>query len=709
MRSAPFRWSVGVLFSAALFVSAAHATPQQELEWAEEALARGELNSARATLSRALSAYPLSQFPQYEQALCRAAAELALVEAKANAEHEAYAIVKRLGAVAEKHNFAATPQACLALAELLLAGRPEELMPVAGRDKRRELALAVLDHLPLFSPATVRDVALQGRICELLQRWNLSKEAVGIGFRAFCLCPYETEAVRQAAELVSEQMFLRAVSPSAAQPFFEFQQTGKRTEGVPELPGLRLGGEAKQALLAAAGQYPRYRTDILLYVSRYEKAIEALCGEYGQAQTDALRAANVHEIARCLKARDGNLLLANRLVVYASRGVRGGKVAVVPGSPKCTLDLARLRSKAALRVAAMPVARLPAGLRVGRQSEPSRLVAPVLAQELMAIARAAAASGNESMLPSSVAIGEIVSAKRKELGLAALENALFRSTPEVSEASALIARYRLELGDLRKLWESITRSRPGSRTEQAARALVACLGGDRFAESEAIDRADAQDKLFLVEVLTLAGSLSKAGALLSEVIAAQQEASGQPSLPILWRVLDLGMSLRTAGELREAISWLERGLALARNEEGGYNREFVRPVADLLLHLAMLKSSVGEHEAAQTLLEQAAQVDAGGLFASVALSLRYADLLREGRTAEYRAHFLPIDKWDPGRARSRAAIEVARSFAREGDVGKAQEWISKAAEELRKRGLAAEARVLLRIDREAVLNEWGDK
>lgn len=151
------------------------------------------------------------------------------------------------------------------------------------------------------------------------------EEIVGVAKLVYVLCDFTQEAISKATSLCS-QALTATEGPGVAIQFAKSQEDPKVTNPIKDAPLFNLGegekpaGSVAERMLTAAGKDPDMRLNALLYLGRIREALEFSKGQMRASQDPASLAVALKNLARCFKAKDLNLIRANRFLEFHRTG-----------------------------------------------------------------------------------------------------------------------------------------------------------------------------------------------------------------------------------------------------------------------------------------------------------------------------------------------------------------------------------------------------
>lgn len=179
-------------------------------------------------------------------------------------------------------------------------------------------AIAAAKENVRWCPKLLADFEFQNALCGAVNGGGKPEEMVGAAKLFYVLCDFTEEAINRATKVVSEAL-TATQGPGVAIQFAKSQEDPKVANPLKDVELFDLGEGEK--LLETAGKDPEARFNALLYLARIGDAL-ALAKDQMRAAAGAptALATAMKNLARCFKAKDLNLIRANRFLEFHRTG-----------------------------------------------------------------------------------------------------------------------------------------------------------------------------------------------------------------------------------------------------------------------------------------------------------------------------------------------------------------------------------------------------
>jgi hypothetical protein len=180
-------------------------------------------------------------------------------------------------------------------------------------------ALDALARGALTYPQVLDSPDFFARYLPALRAKGLPDDALSGAKGAFACCAFKEAQIKQAADSLVKSWIATGDFGKASQ-FLAAQSDSKADNPLAQVPWPRITPEDKAAMLATAQGDRNVQVAILLYVGDADEALKVAQAGLSEAQDPQQIADWVERLARCLKAKDLNLVRGNALLHYAKTG-----------------------------------------------------------------------------------------------------------------------------------------------------------------------------------------------------------------------------------------------------------------------------------------------------------------------------------------------------------------------------------------------------
>jgi predicted RNase H-like HicB family nuclease len=157
------------------------------------------------------------------------------------------------------------------------------------------------------------------RYLPALRAKGLRDDALSGAKGAFACCAFKEAEIKEAADSLVKS-WIAAGDFGKASQFLTAQSDPQAQNPLAQIPWPKITPEDKAAMLATAQGDRKTQLAILLYVGDADEALKLAQAGLSEAQDSQQIADWVERLARCLKAKDLNLVRGNALLRYAKTG-----------------------------------------------------------------------------------------------------------------------------------------------------------------------------------------------------------------------------------------------------------------------------------------------------------------------------------------------------------------------------------------------------
>lgn len=178
-------------------------------------------------------------------------------------------------------------------------------------------AVAAAREYAARSPRLLSHPDFQAAFFEAVRGGGKQEEIVSAAKTFYVLCDFTEEAINKATTFVS-QALTAAEGPGVAIQFAKSQEDPKVKNPLKDVPVLSVG--KAEEMLQAAGNDPEAKLNVLLCLGRIAEALTLAKDQMRKATDAGTLSTAMKNLARCFKAKDLNLIRANRFLEFHRTG-----------------------------------------------------------------------------------------------------------------------------------------------------------------------------------------------------------------------------------------------------------------------------------------------------------------------------------------------------------------------------------------------------